>query len=137
LFKSIQKICSRNFKKCNIKPVFSKNKKDVETAYFKVKMNGKDITTHFYSNEKCTKNIYGLDIVSKYGSLTPMVHLRSIYFGAHGNTEYNASLQINIVKAIFQEKQSSIPDFALLDGSDLEEEEEEEEEEEKEEEEDL
>jgi len=59
-----------------------------------------------------------------------MVHLRSIYFGAHGNTEYNASLQINIVKAIFQEKQSSIPYFASLDSSDLEEEEEEEEEEE-------
>ena len=115
LFTKIQKIYSKKFKKFNIKPIFSKNKKDIETAYFKLKMKGADITTEFYSDKKCTKSINGLDLVSKYGSVTPMLHLRSIYFGAHGSSDYNASFQIYIVKAIFEEKQSLTPNFKFDD----------------------
>ena len=127
LFKNIQKICSKKFNKCNIKPIFSKNKKDIETAYFKLKMIEKNIIKNFYSNKKCTQSINGLDLVFKYGSVTPMLYLRSIYFGAHGSSEYNASFQIYIVKDIFEEKQSSIPDFKF-DDTDNEYEEDEEEE---------
>src|SRR6266581_8136785 len=121
LFQSIQNIISKKFKKCNIKPVFTKNKNGKETAYFNIKMNGENISTRFYSDKKCTKSIDGLDLVSKYGELTPMIHLRSIYFGAHGTSDYNCSLQINIAKAIFKEKQNIVPDFTS-DGSDNEEE---------------
>src|SRR6266568_6903552 len=88
LFQSIQNIISKKFKKCNIKPVFTKNKNDKETAYFKVKMNGDNISTRFYSDKKCIKTIDGLDIVSKYGELTPMINIRSIYFGSHGTSDY-------------------------------------------------
>src|SRR6266496_5207469 len=80
LFKTIQELICKKFKKCNIKPVFTKNKNGKETAYFKVKMNGDNITTSFYSDKKCIKTIDGLDIVSKYGELTPMINIRSIYF---------------------------------------------------------
>src|SRR6266496_4966374 len=120
LFQSIQNIISKKFKKCTIKPVFTKNKNDKETAYFKVKMNGDNIATSFYSDKKCTKTIDGLDIVSKYGELTPMIHLRSIYFGSHGTSDYNSSLQISIAKAIFQEKKNITPEFNF-DDSDNEE----------------
>src|SRR6266496_4293363 len=120
LFQSIQNIISKKFKKCNIKPVFTKNKNDKETAYLKVKMNGENISTRFYSDKKCTKTIDGLDIVSKYGELTPMIHLRSIYFGSHGTSDYNSSLQISIAKAIFQEKKNITPEFNF-DDSDNEE----------------
>src|SRR6266496_6114970 len=117
MFQSIQKLISTKFNKYNIKPVFN----DKETAYFKVKMNGDSISTRFYSDKKCTKTIDGLDLVSKYGELTPMIHLRSIYFGAHGSSDYKCSLQIIIAKAIFKEKQNIVPDFTF-DGSDNEEE---------------
>src|SRR6266496_3334682 len=116
LFHDIQKLISRKFKKCNIKPVFN----DKDTAYFKVKMNGDNIATSFYSDKKCTKSINGLDIVKKYGELTPMIQIRSIYFGSHGTSDYNSSLQISIAKAIFHEKQNITPDFNF-DDSDNEE----------------
>src|SRR6266496_1701400 len=74
-----------------------------------------------YNFNSTSKNINGLDIVSKYGELTPMINIRSIYFGAHGSSDYNCSLQSNIAKAIFKEKQNIIPDFTF-DGSDNEEE---------------
>src|SRR6266496_670054 len=99
------------------KEIKTKNKNGKETAYFKVKMNGENISTSFYSDNKCTKTI---DIVSKYGELTPMINIRSIYFGAHGTSYYNCSLQINIAKAIFKEKQNIVPDFNF-DDSDNEE----------------
>ena len=105
----------KKFKKCHIKPVFTKNKNGKETAYFKVKMNGENISTSFYSDKKCSKTIDGLDIVSRYGQLTPMIHIKSLYFGTHGSSDYNCSLQINIAKAIFKGKQNIIPDFILDD----------------------
>ncbi len=116
MFQSIQKLISTKFKKCNIKPVFN----DKDTAYFKVKMNDDNIATRFYSDKKCTNSINGLDIVKKYGELTPMIQIRSIYFGSHGTSDYNSSLQISIAKAIFQEKQNITPDFNF-DDSDNEE----------------
>ena len=115
MFQCIQKKISKNFKKCIIKPVFTKNKNGKETAYLKVKMTGEKISTSFYSDKKCTKSLNGLDIVSKFGELSPMIHLRSIYFGSHGTSDYNCSLQLYIVKAIFQEKQDLIPDFPEID----------------------
>jgi len=81
-----------------------------KTAYFKLKMTAKDIATDFYVDSKYKKAINGLDIVSKIGDLTPMIHLRSIYFGSHGDSEYNASLQIIFTQAKFEEKQSNEPD---------------------------
>ena len=116
LFQSIQKLISTKSKKYNIKPVFN----DKDTAYFKVKMNDDNIATSFYSDKKCTKSINGLDIVKKYGELTPMIQIRSIYFGSHGSSDYNCSLQISIAKAIFQEKKNITPDFNF-DDSDNEE----------------
>jgi len=78
-------------------------------------MNGIDIATQFYSNNKQTESLDGLDTVSKYGTLTPMIHIRSIYHGAHGSTDYNASIQTFIAKAIFKEKPSSTPDLIVED----------------------
>lgn len=113
MFEKINKICSKKLKKYTIKQVFNKNKNNVEIAYFKLKMNGENISTNFYFNKECTKSINALDIVSKYGSMTPMIYLRSIYFGGHGSSEYSANFQINVVKAIFNELQSYIPDFNI------------------------
>jgi len=109
LFQTIEKIVSKKFGKCQIKPVYTKNKNNLDTAYFKVKMNGDQIATRFYSDKKQCKTINGLDIISKYGELTPQIHLRNIYFGNHGNTDYNCSLQINLTQAIFEESQNNIP----------------------------
>ena len=124
LFKNIQKTLSKQFKKSNIKPVFIMNKNGIDTAYFKVKMNGKEMITRFYTDKKQTKTIDGLDLIKKYGELTPMIHIKSLYFGNHGgSSDFNCSLQINIVKAIFLEKQNIIPDF-VFNETDSEEEEE-------------
>ena len=75
-----------------MKPVFSKYKKEIETAYFKLKMNNNDITTQFLTDKKQNETVKGEDIVSKYGSVTPMIHIRSIYYGVHESTDYNASV---------------------------------------------
>src|SRR5258708_2692361 len=120
LFQSIQKSISKKFKKYIIKPVCTKNKNGKETAYFKVKMTGENISTRFFSDKKCSQAIDGLDIVSKYGELTPMINVKSIYFGSHGTSDYNCSLQINLAKAIFQEKQNRIPDFNFDEGEEEE-----------------
>ena len=101
--------------------MFSKHKKGVKTAYFIVRMNGSDISIQFYSDKKCTKSIYGLDIISKFGDLTSLIHLWSIYHGAHGTSEYNSSFQINVAKVIFQQRASNIPDI-ILDTSEEEQE---------------
>jgi len=118
MFNEIKKICSNKNKKWQIKPVFSKNKNNNHVAYFKLKMNGTDISTEFFTDKKCTMSINVKDIISKYGNLTPMIHLRSIYFGSHGNTDFNASLQINIVKAIFQKIEANEPNFNFNDSDD-------------------
>jgi len=81
-------------------------------------MNGKYIATEFHSNKKCNIFINGLDIVSKYGTLRrPMIHLKHIYFGDHGTTDYNASLKIYINYAIFEVEKDSRPE-SILDDSD-------------------
>ena len=67
----------------------------------------------FYSDKNCTKAI-----ISKYGILSPMIRVRSLYFGAHGSFDYNANLLINVAKAIFQEKRDTIPGFILDDSED-------------------
>src|SRR5258708_27170573 len=113
LFKNIQKTLSKQFKKSNIKPVFIMNKNGIDTAYFKVKMNGKEMITRFYSDKKQTKSINGLDLIKKYGELTPMIHIKSLYFGNHGLSNFTCSIQVNIVKAIFLEKQNTFPDFVF------------------------
>jgi len=74
-------------------------------------MKADKISTLFYPNKKQTETINGLDIVHQYGSVTPMIHIRNIYHGNHGSTDYNPSIQINIVKALFKEKPFLIPDF--------------------------
>ena len=61
LFKNIQKILSKKCKdyiqKINMKPVFSKNKKEINTAYFKLKMNDDDITTQYFTDKEQNKTI--------------------------------------------------------------------------------
>jgi len=64
-----------------------------------------------------------LDIVSLCGSVTPMIYIRNIYHGSHGSTDYNASIQINVVKIIFEEKPNLIPDYVFDDDEEEEEEE--------------
>ena len=120
LFKKITKKCSTELKILKIKPVFN----NIDVAYFKIKMNGDDnkMLTEFYSDKKCSKTINGLEIVQKPGSITPMIHLKSIYHDAHGATDYKASFQINIVKAIFKKRALNIPEFDLDDTEEEEEE---------------
>ena len=72
----------------------------------------------FYSDKNCTKANDVLDIIANYGILTPMIHVRSTYYGAHGSSDYNASLQINVAKAIFEEKRDAILGFILDDSED-------------------
>ena len=47
-----------------------------------------------------------------------MIHIRRIYFGAHGSSDYNTSVQINVAKAIFQTERDIIPDIILDDSED-------------------
>lgn len=126
LFKKISKMCSKKFTHSNIKPVFIKNEYDIETAYLKLKMNknNNDIETKFYSDKKCKHAISGQSIIRKFGTLSPTIHLKSIYFGSHGSSEFNASFQITVAKAIFEEK---VPYEPECSDSDEEEEEEEDE----------
>jgi len=44
-----------------------------------------------------------------------LIHFRSIYFGSHGDSKYDASLQIIVTQAKIEEKQSNEPDFVLED----------------------
>jgi len=115
IIKKIQKICTKKLENLKLKPVFIENKDKKKTVYFKLKMTGKDIATDFYVDNKYKKAINGLDIVSKIGDLTPMIYLRSIYFGSHGDSEYNSSLQIIVTQAKIKEKQSNEPDYVLED----------------------
>src|SRR5258708_5981145 len=103
-----------------------------EVKELKIKGNIKmKIAEILYKNDKKqTKTIDGLELIKKYGELTPMIHIKSLYFGNHGgSSDFNCSIQINIIKAIFLEKQNIIPDF-VFNETDSEEETEEVEEEE-------
>src|SRR5271163_534070 len=110
LFKLIHEICTKKIKKLKLKPVFINNKHGFETAYFKIKMNEKNMCTTFYSDKKCIKKINGIELIGKYGECTPVIHLRNIYYGNHNSSEYNASLQMNITKAVFIEESLYTPD---------------------------
>ena len=48
LFRKFEKKITKKFKRLIIKPVFSKNKKGVKTAYFKVQMNGSEILCRYF-----------------------------------------------------------------------------------------
>jgi len=118
LFKLIHEICTKKIKKLELKPVFINNKHGFETAYFKIKMNEKNMCTTFYSDKKCIKKINGIELIGKYGECTPVIHLRNIYYGNHNSSEYNASLQMNIPKAVFIETPLYTPDPICSDDDD-------------------
>jgi hypothetical protein len=100
-------------KKPKVKPIYLKNKTDNNVSYFKLKTikenNKLKITTKFYKSQN--KEIKPESIISKFGDLTPMIQIQNVYYGPHGTSEYNASIKIVVVKALFVVKESNIPDF--------------------------
>ena len=65
---------------------------------------------------KSTKeSVDPIETVSKYGTITTMIHISKIYFGAHGNSEYGASIQSKVVRLQFKEISKFIPDFSSDD----------------------
>ena len=62
--------------------------------------------------DKSTKEVLNSqNVISKPGLLTPMICIKRIYFGAHGNTNYGASIQIEVSKLLFKHLSSNVPDF--------------------------
>ena len=117
LFKSIHHEIKKQItiyqKNPKVKPLYIKNKNDNNVSYFKLKTikenNKLKITTKFYKSQN--KEITPESIIHKFGDLTPMIQIQNVYYGPHGNTEYNASVKIVVVKAIFVVKESNIPEF--------------------------
>ena len=90
----------------------SKNK----VAYFKLKTLKSHLTKELVILttilDKSTKEVLNShDIISKPGLLTPMICIKRIYFGAHGNTNYGASIQIEVSKLLFKHLSSNVLDF--------------------------
>src|SRR6266536_1948219 len=91
-----------------------------KVAYFKLmtfkdyKTNEINISTKIY-DQKSKQLIDPLDTVSKLGLIRFMVHVQKIYFGSHGNSGYNASIQVKLVKAYVQQMSSELPDFPSSD----------------------
>ncbi len=128
VFDLITDVCQNKIgNKHTLKPTFNyKNKLENGTktrdelkpkvAYFKLmafkdhKTNKLTISTKIY-DQKSKQLIDPIDAVSKLGLIRPMVHIHKIYFGSHGNSEYNASVQVKLVKAYFEEKSHELPDF--------------------------
>ncbi len=132
VFDLITDVCQETIgKQYTLKPTFNhKNKAEnglktrdelnPKVAYFKLmtfkdhKTNKLTISTKIY-DQKSKELIDPIDVVSKLGMLRPMVHIKKIYFGSHGNSGYNASIQVKLVKAYFQQMSSDLPDFPSSD----------------------
>jgi hypothetical protein len=127
MFEEINKVCQNkinefaksNFiKECQLKPVFNyKQSGDgAKVAYFKLntvrdcRSNLLTILTKMSNSTK--ESVDPIDTVSKYGAITPMIHISKIYFGAHGNSEYGASIQSKVVRLQFKQISKFIPDFS-------------------------
>ena len=62
------------------------------------------------------KEIDPQDTISKYGTITPMIHISKIYYGSYGNSEYGASIQSKVVRMKFlANPTSNLPDFPEFD----------------------
>ncbi len=105
---------------CKLKPIFNYRKNNLKVddkskpkvAYLKLKISKdcKIIETKMYDlNSK--QLIDPNTTISKFGLIKPMIHMSNIYFGSHGNSGYNASIQVKLVKAYFEEKSHELPDF--------------------------
>ena len=130
MFEIINKVCQNKIndftkdkliKKCTLKPVFNYNKlgDGVKVAYFKlntVKNYQSNLLTILTKMSTYTKeSINPLETGSKFGTITPMIHISKIYFGAHGDSEYGASIQSKVVRLKFKEISNSTPDFTSSD----------------------
>src|SRR6266536_2544969 len=132
VFNLINDVCQNKIgKQYTLKPTFNyKNKVEngmktrdelkPKVTYFKLmtfkdyKTNKLTISTQMY-DQKSKELIDPFDVVSKLGMLRPMVHVHKIYFGSHEKSGYNASIQVKLVKAYFQQISSELPDFPLSD----------------------
>ena len=130
MFEVINEVCqnkinefvkSNLIKKCILKPTFNYKKSGdgAKVAYFKlntVRDNQSNLLTILTKISTCTKeSLDPTETVSKFGTLTPMIHISKIYFGAHGTSEYGASIQSKVVRLQFTEISKSIPDFSSSD----------------------
>ena len=142
MFESLYKVCvskineyakQKMIKKCTLKSTFNyrtklENDKKVEDKT-KIKVANVELkTSKGYSStketlvilttvlDKSTKEVINPhDIISKPGLLTPMIRILRIYFGAHGNTNYGASIQIEVPKLLFKHLSSNVPNFPDVD----------------------
>jgi len=111
-------------KKCILKPTFnyktklengvkvedeSKNK----VAYFKLKVSRRFSEIWTTMLDKSTKEVLNPhDVILKHGLLTPMICIKRIYFG---NSNYEASIQIEVPKLLFKHLCSNAPNFPVED----------------------
>jgi hypothetical protein len=131
IFELLFKVCTyrinefakqKMIKKCTLKPTFNyrtklegdgkvEDKTKNKVAYFKLKTS-KELVIMTTMLDKCTKEVLNPhDVISKPGLLTPMICIKRIYFGAHGNTNYGASIQIEVPKLLFKHLFNNVPDF--------------------------
>ena len=136
VFEALGKVCmskinefakSKKIKKCTLKPTFNyrtklENGAKVEdtskhkVAYFKLKTSKNHLTNELailttMIDKRTKEEINPHDTISKPGLLAPMICIKKIYFGSHGNTNYGASIQIEVSKLLFKHLSSNIPDF--------------------------
>ena len=136
MFELLYKVCTSKIKefakqnmikKCTLKPTFNyrtklENGEKVEdtsknkVAYFKLKTSKNHLTNELailttMIDKRTKEELNPHDIISKPGLLTPMIRIMRIYFGAHGNTNYGASIQIEVPKLLFKHLSSNVPDF--------------------------
>jgi hypothetical protein len=113
-----------------VKPIFSASTKvDEKTgkpndypprAYIKLMTQKKDkivtkALTRFYDGED--NEINPIEYINVRGIISPNVKIDGIYWGAHGQSPYGASVQIKLFEAIFEPQASVLPPRMIKGGS--------------------
>ena len=106
-------------KNCTVKPTFNTTEDGSKVAYLKLNSFRAQQDNKLQVLTKITDfNSSAIDFedtISKYGLLVPMIHISKIYFGAHGSSEYGASLQTKVVRFKFKRISDPMPDFLSSD----------------------
>ena len=71
--------------------------------------------TRFYQPPDTDRAVNPLDYINVRGTLTPLFHVKEVYFGAHGKNPYGASFSLRLIEADFV-PQTSGPKGRLLRG---------------------
>ena len=133
MFEIINKVCQDKInefaelnliKPSKLKATFNyrpKSEDEAKIVYFKLNTirNHETNLTKFLTkltDPVAKREIDPKDTISKYGTLTPMIHISKIYYGSHGNSENGASIQGKEVRMKFVANPSSnLPAFPEFD----------------------